>query len=508
MNLQKPIMKLEGDLVGQDNERARVLCDSAKELVEAGEYETARAALGEFWERIGERPRLDGLDTAERAQVLLRVGSLSAWLGSARQISGAQEIAKNLLTESATLFEELGLIEQAVEARIDLGTCYWREGAVDEARITLDDALMRLGSLDSEQRLRAVLNKAIVEEVSNRPQDALKLLQGSASLFETSRNHALKGRFHNEFATVLKNLGLAERRDDYIDRALVEYTAASFHFEEAGHKRFQGVVENNLGFLFVRLGKFEDAHGHLNRARAAAVAVKDRGLVAQFDDTRARAFLAQEQYHVAEQVAFGAVRALQEGDQQSQLAEALTTYGTALARLGRSQEAIKSLDRAVNLSERVGDGEKKGLAALTIIEELGSTLPPKLLSHYFHQAESSIASSQHLGIQLRLGKCARMILATHTEAYFPNDVNSQVQLEDQDPAAERGVSCSLEEDVRRYEGQIIKQALDEHGGSVTRAARSLGITHQGLAFILNGRHKDLQSARTPIKPRRRSIIRY
>jgi hypothetical protein len=36
----------------------------------------------------------------------------------------------------------------------------------------------------------------------------------------------------------------------------------------------------------------------------------------------------------------------------------------------------------------------------------------------------------------------------------------------------------------------------------------LGVTHQGLAFILNGRHKDLLSARSPVKRRRRSIIRY
>jgi len=43
---------------------------------------------------------------------------------------------------------------------------------------------------------------------------------------------------------------------------------------------------------------------------------------------------------------------------------------------------------------------------------------------------------------------------------------------------------------------------------VTRAARLLGITHQGLAFILNGRHKSLLSIRTPVKRRRRSIIRY
>jgi transcriptional regulator with PAS, ATPase and Fis domain len=71
-----------------------------------------------------------------------------------------------------------------------------------------------------------------------------------------------------------------------------------------------------------------------------------------------------------------------------------------------------------------------------------------------------------------------------------------------------GESYSLETEVLRYEANLIRQALETSGGSVTRAARMLGVTHQGLAFILNGRHKDLLSIRTPVKKRRRSIIRY
>ena len=181
---------------------------------------------------MGERPNLDGLDVAARADVLLRSGTLTGWIGSAQQISGAQAIAKDLISESAGLFEELDLPERVAEARIDLGICYWREGALDEARVTLQDVLTNLGDLETEQRLRALLNAAVVEKVSVRYRDALRIHTEAAPLFEKSRNHALRGKFHNEFATVLKNIGLAERREDYIDRALVEYAAASFHFEK------------------------------------------------------------------------------------------------------------------------------------------------------------------------------------------------------------------------------------------------------------------------------------
>ena len=214
-------------LTGTSSERAEVLCAQAKELEEAGKFEDARLALGEFWQRIGDRPKLEGLDEPVRAEMLLRVGALSGWIGSARQIPGAQEIAKDLISESSAIFEELGLTEKVAEAQVDLGICYWREGALDEASITFDDALQQLGDVVSEQRLRALLNKAVVEQVSSRSKEALRILSESEPLFETSSNHALRGKFHNEFATVLKNIGLAERREDYIDRALMQYTAAS-----------------------------------------------------------------------------------------------------------------------------------------------------------------------------------------------------------------------------------------------------------------------------------------
>jgi hypothetical protein len=89
------------------SERARGLCSRAKELEEAGEFEDARAVISEFWQRIGDRPQVEGLDQVTQAEVLLRAGVLSGWIGSVRQISGAQEIAKDLISESAGALNNL-----------------------------------------------------------------------------------------------------------------------------------------------------------------------------------------------------------------------------------------------------------------------------------------------------------------------------------------------------------------------------------------------------------------
>jgi transcriptional regulator with PAS, ATPase and Fis domain len=60
--------------------------------------------------------------------------------------------------------------------------------------------------------------------------------------------------------------------------------------------------------------------------------------------------------------------------------------------------------------------------------------------------------------------------------------------------------------MRRYECDIIRQALITARGSVTRAALSLGVSHQRLVYILNSRHRDLLSVRTPAEPRKRRVI--
>lgn len=500
------------------NERAQVTCLLAKQLEEAGEFEAAREALGEFWQRIGEYPKVDGLNAEGHAEVLLRTGALSGWIGSAQQVTGAQEIAKDLISEAARIFEGSGLRERVAEARIDLAICYLREGAYDEARVSLADALQQLGDLDSEQRLRALLNRAIVDQMSLRFEDALRTHREAAPLFDLSSNVALKGKFHNEYAIVLKHLGLIRNSVDLIDQALVEYSAATVYAEQVGNKRFLASVENNLGILFIRLERFEEAHKHLDRARLLFTSLKDKALVAQVDDSRARALISQGQFTKAEALSRAAVKVLAEGDALSLLAEAFTTNGTALARLGNYSKARATLEKAFRTAHTAGDPESAGVAALSMVEELTAHLPVAELLAYYRVAETELSRSQHPEIHNRLGRCARLLLATQS---FPGSegTSQSVNHSNAEPELSEGTSdsgsdavlptcASLEEQVLHYEGQLIRRALQSSDGSVTRAARTLGITHQGLAFILNGRHKDLLAARRPVKKRRRSIIRF
>jgi transcriptional regulator with GAF, ATPase, and Fis domain len=199
----------------------------------------------------------------------------------------------------------------------------------------------------------------------------------------------------------------------------------------------------------------------------------------------------------AEKVARRAVQALKRGGEQAVLAEALTTHGKALARLKQTQVAKSTLDQAVEIARTAGNPDRGGIAAVTAIEELSDYLPVDALQDYYRTAETLLSNSQNLSLRTRLGECARRVLSVAlANATTTNTV----------PPLQPGFS--LDSEVLRYEAALIRQALEESGGSVTRAARLLGVTHQGLAFILNGRHSDLLSIRTPVKRRRRSIIRH
>ena len=74
------------------------------------------------------------------------------------------------------------------------------------------------------------------------------------------------------------------------------------------------------------------------------------------------------------------------------------------------------------------------------------------------------------------------------------------------PLGNAWAGCSFEEEVRRYEASLIRLALDNANGSVTQAARLLGVTHQRLCSTLQGRHKNLLPAKKPAQQRKRSVI--
>src|SRR5215211_8658355 len=344
-------------------------CKDAHKLERAGDYEGARFALRVLWSRrIGDRPRLAELSIDTQAEVLWRVGSLSGWLGSANQIAGAQEFARDLLTESITLFESLDQQDKRAEAMGDLALCYWRSAAHDDGRALFRQAVD--AAQKPETKVRTLTNASTVEISSGRYEDALALLNAAAAFLAEVSDDWIHGAYHYQRGLVYRGLGGTEN----LDHALIEYSAASMHLGNAGHIRHLAGVENNIGFIHMLLGRATEALTHLDRARGIFVSLKDSRMVAQVNDTRARVFLAEKRYAEAERAIFAAVTVLEQGDDSSLLAEALTTEGSIFAGSGKFDNARSAFNRASDVAVAAGDSHLAAVAQLRMIEEIGAVL--------------------------------------------------------------------------------------------------------------------------------------
>lgn len=236
-----------------------------------------------------------------------------------------------------------------------------------------------------------------------------------------------------------------------LDRALVEYAAASYHFEKAEHRCYLANTENNLGLLYFTIKRYEEAHQHLDHARRVLASLKDIGGVAQVDETRACVLLEQGHIAEAERVARSSVRSVEKSGKHGLLAESLITHGRALARLKNYSMALSTFRRAIASAEQTGSMSWAAQAALAAFQEIGEHL---------------VTTEGHSLVSGR----------------------------------------TLDEEIRSLEHDLIKRALDVAQGSVTHAARSLGMSYQALAYMLRTRHKDLLKYRTPMqrRPRKRS----
>jgi tetratricopeptide (TPR) repeat protein len=472
-----------------ENERALRRCHAAADFSHRGQHDSARDALGELWRGIGERPNIEGLEESTAAEVLLQAGALSGWLGASQQVQGAQGAAKDLISESAALFEKLGQPSRAALARSDLALCYWREGAYDVARVLYERAFDEL--VEAEQKAKVLLRRLTIEYSTKRYDDALVLLTQYSHLFDEGVSHVLRGSFHNHLALVLRHIGSVLGSAAHFDRAIIEYTAAIYHYEQVRHERYLATNENNLAFLLYKLGRHQDAHEHLDRAQIILTRLKDPGMLAQVDETRARVLVAERRYRDAERVLAGAVRTLEQGDEAALLAEALTVQGVIWARLWVYDSSIGVLRRAAELAEGVGALASAGQAVLALIEEHGATwrLSPSEVYEAYVRADRLLKDTQDAEDIARLRACARVVMRRLTTVQF-GDKNFTL------PGA-----------VHEFEAKLIERALEEAGGSLVAAARLLGLTHQTLGSILNTRHKQLAAKRKPPQRRLKSIIK-
>lgn len=474
------------------NQAADLRCRTALELKDKSQYEAARDAMFPLWNgTIGSRPNTDELYETVVADVLLTTGILTGWLGSRSEVKQADDYARDLISESMRHYEALGDSKKVAEAKAEIGYCYWRSGANDEARIWFSEALKRL-TTEGNSRANALIGLSFVEWAESRYQDSLKVLTDNTTLFEKITNYTFKGAYHNQIGINLRAIAAASKgRTDCFTRAIEHYRAADEHFRVAKNLVYRGHVKNNIANVLRDLRRFTEAHQCLEQARRLFTRVRDKVRVAQVDDTRAQVFLAERKYEQAELSARTAARSFERAGRQCFLAETLIVQGIALSRMHEPERAQFIFQQAIEIALQVGALNRAGLAALTMIEELNA-LPRETQVVAYEQAREWLASSDSPDIKPRLRAVAKKIDGSGRKLKTA-DVSEVLFNKPYD----------LEEEVLKFERGRISEALAKVNGKVTHAAKLLGLNYQKLAYIIETRHPDLLEQRTPVRRRPR-----
>jgi hypothetical protein len=219
--------------------------------------------------------------------------------------------------------------------------------------------------------------------------------------------------------------------------------------------------------------------------------LRDAVSLAQVDETRARVLVAEKKYREADRTLAGVLKTLERGDESALLADAFTVQGVVWARLRAYESSINMLRRAADVAEGVGAFANAGQAVLSLIEEHGVTrrLTPTEVYGAYLRANRLLKETQDAEDIARLRACSLVVMRRLS-----------------DPTIHEN-NFSLYGAVQDFEAKLIGQALDEAGGSITKAARILGLAHQTLDSMLNTRHKALTGKRKPPEKRLRSIIK-
>jgi tetratricopeptide (TPR) repeat protein len=238
--------------------------------------------------------------------------------------------------------------------------------------------------------------------------------------------------------------------------------------------------------LLYQVGRYDEAHEHLDRAHTFLEKLKDVGLLAQVEETRARTLVAEGRYIEAGRVLIEVIDTFEKGGEHALLADALTIKATVQARMMDYDNSLHTFRRAINTAEQAGALSNAGCAAMSLIEEHGAArLSDVAIYRAYRRADKWLSVTQDVADIARLRACARIVAK---KLYGP-DLDEYF---------------TLPEAVLKYEARFIERALKEERGSVTRAARRLGLSHQTLGAILKTRHQNLLSKKP--KTRYKSII--
>jgi len=232
-------------------------------------------------------------------------------------------------------------------------------------------ALSDLPTDQTELRSLCLAVYGCVDRDSGRLLDSVNRLAESSAI-ETGQ--LVTGFRQLQLATTLKELAIAESREDLCIDAINHFQQALYEFEAIGNHTNTAATENNFGYLLLAMGQFPESETHLLRALALFTSFSNDLRAAQVNETLAQLYLAINDLSKADRHISQAVSALEATDGDAVLAEALNTKGIIACRQFRFNEGRNCFESSYRTAERCGDSDGAVRAMLTLYEEMQNQL--------------------------------------------------------------------------------------------------------------------------------------
>jgi serine/threonine protein kinase/tetratricopeptide (TPR) repeat protein len=257
---------------------------------------------------------------------------------------GKPDAALSAYTEALKIRREIGAKKEAGDTLIDMGDFYLERGQPDQALQAFKESLQIQREAGDETYQGLCLNNiAISYSRKGENEDALTYLQQALQIRE-------KLNVPGDIAETLHNLGESYAALGQYDQGMTAFMRGLDLYRKAGDNQGAAIVSHSMGLVFEYQGRLGPAVGALQDA------------VKAFRDL---------------------------GDRSSNLAEALSGLGDALARAGRGAESSALLDEAQGLAR----GLKNDALLANVLNSQGD------VSFYqgdFKAAKSSYEQAQRL----------------------------------------------------------------------------------------------------------------
>lgn len=189
----------------------------------------------------------------------------------------------------------------------------------------------------TEAEVYALIKQAVDLRKAGDSQASFDLLSQSEVLVE-SVSVSRQGRFYNQSALALKDLG------EY-DRAILQFDRAIYCFEMSGEDELRGMVYNNLARTYSFSGNYTRAHESVDAAIKLAT---KREYLAQWSDQKANCYLDEGRPELALNELNKALALLVGEGQLELLAECLATKNRIERQLNSRCETVQSMVKTLS----------------------------------------------------------------------------------------------------------------------------------------------------------------